>query len=163
MSHKEVPIGSVIASMFPWPVFKDQLGRHDGDWMPADGSPVPQNTKYYQVLSDAGLDQIILPDLRGRFQRGLNSFQSPGGEIGDELGNPEDEDANGKAFAAGSYQKDDLIRHTHAIPARHGQIGKAWLSTGVDHEAPDSRTRENTGADETRPRNVSLYYYIRVN
>lgn len=160
-----VPVGTIIPSMFDWEEFKRILGNERDEWLPADGRDAPAGSTYYDVKS-SGAAPPKLPDLRGRFLRGLNLFADDYGAIdGEELGNPDHEDIDGNSFVAGSFQTDAVGPHRHQIPTRNGNTGgQSYLSAGIDHEHDDVWTDSiDPSANESRPRNISVYYYVKVN
>ena len=69
---------------------------------------------------------------------------------------------------AGDYQGDEFKSHIHSENAPNvGGNGnwsfpdaQAWTSQG---QRSLGATTEATGGDETRPRNISVYFYIRIN
>lgn len=156
-----IPVGTIITSMLPWEAFKRAVGPQHRDWLPCDRREVDAKTKYYQLVGSGGA--LHLPDLRGRFLRGLNAFSADVGAISGDLGNPDSRDASGNEFEAGSLQMDTVGPHTHPIPTRLGNIpNNTHVKTSADHEHPDVSTAPNEGTSETRPRNVSVYVYVRV-
>jgi hypothetical protein len=102
------------------------------------------------------------PDLRGVFLRGVNEGRGDGKQDPDER-------------KAGSYQQDALQEHGHKTDA------KAWEETtkgdnygyrtsqhkaspaSVDNVTNLKGARAASVAVETRPRNVAVYYYIKIN
>jgi hypothetical protein len=159
-----VPVGTIVPSMLDWEEFKNVLGKEQDEWLPADGRDAPAKSEYYRI-KNSGAAVPKLPDLRGRFIRGLNLFAEDYGAIsGEQLGNPDQEDSDGNSFISGSYQADAVGPHQHSIPTRSGDItGQPYVSEGIDHEQEDVWTDKTTPvALETRPRNVSLYFYIKV-
>lgn len=101
-----------------------------------------------------------LPDARGVFIRGANIKRKP------EEGDP---DVNRQI---GSYQADSFKKHSHPV----GPLNLGWNieGNGGPHriETDDGagswanydvkQTAEDVGGDETRPRNINLYTYIKV-
>ncbi|MEO8517521.1 MAG: hypothetical protein ABI426_12275 [Flavobacterium sp.] len=162
-SSKELPIGTIVTSYLNFEQFNTATKNNDkspggiwtstkSKWTPCDGRPVP-NSKFQTLTS-----QNAIPDLRGMFLRGLNTFDpyQPVPVISADKADPENR-------IAGSYQNDTFKSHTHGYvaSAKREVSGKgskseyAWDATGY--------TTAATGGDETRPKNVAVYYYLRIN
>jgi hypothetical protein len=130
---------------------------HGSGWVLMDGRSINGT-----VLCEAqGL--CVLPDSRGVFIRGMNLSRS--GSTGDPDGDR----------PLGVYQRDTLASHRHRV------AGSDWSDQNTDGLSskdanviagrwnfPEFRyfdnkgLIENTGGNETRPRNIALYTYIRV-
>jgi hypothetical protein len=104
--------------------------------------------------------------MRGVFMRGLDVFQATGEPPLDPVRSDPD-----RTRAVGSYQPDMLKQHQHELG-----YGKWGLKTGnccADLENLDTgnqmtpvSTLPNKGPDsgpETRPKNVAMYYYVKIN
>jgi hypothetical protein len=162
------PVGTVIFSKLNPNIFK----RHYGlTWVLADGDSISKRTKYYKLTSETRV-----PDLRGVFIRGINSGRNDG------KGDTENR-------TAGSYQKSSTKLpnrsfsvsangvHSHGDPTWNGKRGPYELATthrgfgGADFGAQSAHTTKNgqhahtiSGGDkETRPRNVAMFAYIKIN
>ncbi len=134
---------------------KTFIARHPG-WQLLMGQEIDNST---------GLGQLgftKLPDARGVFLRGLNVSNEP--DKHNEYGDPE------ISRAVGSYQSDDFKCHNHRLDfiIGHGlwsygdnDPGRGWACQW--NSAPNTRASHNEGGKETRPRNIALYIYIKVN
>lgn len=166
------PIGTVISSMLDFDSFS-KLTKNNNDsnvgiwsptkskWSPCDGRSLTGSK--YQTLW-AGSIGSNAPDLRGVFLRGLNQFDvmepTPANTV---QANPENK-------KRGDFQPDALIVHNHNYDRFDGIIlndisndtdqRKASLGTNraVTTSVPNTPT-----STETRPKNVSIYYYLRIN
>ena len=116
----------------------------------------PDDSEYFRLLKTRKI-----PDLRGVFIRGLNEFEK-GKTTTKELGDPETN------REAGSYQEDTLEKHNHSTLHSHSgldgtkgsklSIERGWFGDeGLHPIAVD------VGGLENRPKNVAVYYYIRIN
>jgi len=138
-----VPVGTIIASYLQPSQVKERYGD---EWVLADGRDVSTNTPFFK---ETGMTKI--PDLRGMFLRALNAGRNDG------LGDPE-------TRLLGSYQDDALKSHQHKI-----STGGIWGRSFKGEDAGPHTAYEkdaNTGSfggGETRPRNIAVYYYIKVN
>ncbi|QJE98623.1 hypothetical protein [Luteolibacter luteus] len=157
-----IPLGSVISSMLPPQRYAEATGessRFDGTksrWVPADGRRVA-GSRYSEIIGGA------VPDLRGMFLRGLNEFE-PGLQRADGY-----QDPDGSLRRAGQMQGDEFKSHDHKL------LGENWMQAMVDgsgvfndgnSQAKKLTTNPTTtaaGGEETRPKNVAVYYYIRIN
>ena len=137
--------------------------------MPADGRAV-DGSAYVEWTQER-----TVPDLRGLFLRGLNTFQ------GREPRADGRQDPDGRGRAAGSYQEDEVEEHLHG----YDEIRLGWnegASVGVERTgvarlalqyrdwtdnwstvARSGRQTARSGGAETRPRNAAVYYYIKIN
>jgi hypothetical protein len=174
-TSKELPIGTVITSFLNFEQFNIASKNNDkspgsiwtaqkSKWAPCDGRPVPLSG--YQKLTA----QVNLPDLRGIFLRGLNTFD-PYQPV--PVKKPEDGDPDNRNNA-GQSQNDAFQNHKHnysAMTYQNPSPGYNLSHTGqycefrepstsgpVANGAGDPRT-----ATETRPKNVTVYYYIKIN
>jgi hypothetical protein len=175
-SNKEIPIGTIVASVLNFEQFgftsknneKSPGGiwtSNKSKWSPCDGRSLPES-KYSKISS-----QTNAPDLRGIFIRGLNSFDpsytTP--PTNSSQLNPENTSLN-------VYQPDAFQGHKH--------INSDNLAVNQDTQSPNNpkQRRTVTGevpensagkfdagfgtprlSSETRPKNISIFYYIKIN
>lgn len=137
------PIGSIVPSMMTEVQF--QAAASDR-WILADGRAVP-GTQY------AALIGVNVPDLRGVALRGKNngltgSHANPDGDL-----------------ALGTYQDDQLESHTHTYLYYHfASLGDDSSTAFAEvNKNPSTGTTDPTGGNETRMKNVTVNYFIRVN
>lgn len=143
-----LPIGTVIASVLSPANFSHYYGQ---DWIIADGREINTRTKYFEMTGKS-----TVPDFRGRFLRGMN------------VGSTVDPQSNRQV---GSTQEDSIINHTHTIASvtskSHGpnnQHPHGYQNGG--YGLPVSSTGNVVGTvstSETRPKNTSVYFYIKIN
>ena len=137
------PIGTVIPSLLTEVHLEQLVG---GRWVLADGRDVSGTA--YESLTGVS----FVPDLRGVFLRGANGARMDG------LGNPEGD------LVLGDYQADEIASHRHYGP------GVSVIANGPMHGGHGVPSNESnnaywsgyTGGTETRPRNVTVNYYVRV-
>jgi hypothetical protein len=138
------PVGSVIASYLST---QQMRVKFKDEWVLADGRDVSTNTEFYKTTG-----KTKLPDLRGMFIRGLNYGRN------DEYRDPDDK------RVVGDYQPDAFQKHQHGI-ATAGVWGRSFKGENGDPKTAykaDGDTKY-TGGEETRAKNVALYYYIKIN
>jgi hypothetical protein len=146
------PLGTVIASALPWERFREHVPDADVAWVPADGRSIPESSPFRRL----GLGDLS-PDLRGVFLRGLGEFEA-GKSRSDGKGDPESR----KAL---SYQADQLGSHVHRERGRRAAVphGGGGHAVGYLDDPPQYEySTEATGGSETRPRNVAVYYYLKI-
>ena len=141
------------------------------NWVPADGRSIEKS-----ALSNK-TGQLKAPDLRGRFLRGLNTIYSDGqpdfnigtADQGDPLNNRK----------AGDYQDNSVGPHAHSIDMRTGYMMDlgAWNpptpptsiyvadrpAFGGSYGQLTATPNGSGMSSENRPKNVSVYYYIKIN
>ena len=110
---------------------------------------------------DSGLGKLgitQLPDARGMFLRGMNWSR-----------NDEFADADGDNRNILTPQKDSIRTHSHSIQNIYSiaNAGTPW-SNADDHNNVGSHygtqiQTSETGIAETRPGNIALYIYIKIN
>lgn len=171
-----LPPGTVIASVLEPKLFLSE-GREE-KWRLADASAIPPGSKYGTLVANASIASIDrLPDLRGVFLRGLNTGRKDGRE-----------DPDGDNRKAGDYQGVATKRPNKAFTGvtvesgehSHGFDGARHYDSGAGGHArakpkgqrrtthPAGKHRHNVeitrgGDKETRPANVSVYFYIKIN
>jgi hypothetical protein len=144
---RTLPVGSVTASFLPPEDFY-RLANREGapvTWQLADGSPSGETL--YKKLTG----QTNLPDLRGKFLRGLN--------VG-LLGDAADPDLNRKP---GDYQPDAFEKHSHTYGTHSEYANGSQNAFGAQPGPAPFKTSEAGTATETRPKNIAVYYYIKIN
>ena len=141
-----IPVGTIISSMIDPEKIKKYYGN---SWVLANGENVPVNSKYAEIMGVTSL-----PDLRGMFLRGMNAGRNDGRE------DPE------KGRRIGGSQEDSIRKHSHKTyqsAANSHPDGGTFAFGG----APPNRTiniaSDDFGSHETRPKNVAVYYYIKIN
>lgn len=134
------PIGTVVASMLSEAQFQRIAGS---GWILADGRSVAGS------LYARYTNRQAAPDLRGMFLRGQNNNRTDGNQ------NPE-------LKQVGELQSDEFKSHSHSVPHPSGRDGNrsghqdAWFGNG-------GTSTGAAGGPETRPRNITVNYLIRIN
>ncbi len=166
------PLGTIITSMLDPEAYAREVGdtypfeASRSKWAPADsrsiegsdlarkagrhGWPLPKNDR----------NEPVAVDLRGVFLRGLNRFDEAMGQRHETEGDP-----NGAGRAPGTWQPDGLRAHGHPVPAARGRGAGGISSRRSGPPGTRGLTVESGvfGGAETRPRNVAVYYYVRIN
>ncbi|RMG19473.1 MAG: hypothetical protein D6729_05135 [Deltaproteobacteria bacterium] len=139
-------VGDIVASLLTEEQFQAIRGPN---WILADGRDV-QGSAFAQLFGNN-----FVPDLRGVFLRGKQNNRNDG------KGNPNE-------IALGEYQADAFKRHQHGVAPSAGP--EAGFATGVKAAASDPAGQDvlngNTGEageEETRPQNVTVNFFIRIN
>jgi microcystin-dependent protein len=158
-----VPIGTVVA----WsgnPAFLPD------NWKVCDGTAYPKDRygELYRVVAnywtnDEGLqkDLFNIPDLQGMFLRGVNGTRD------DAYADPDIDirkDFLGKnSKTVGSYQKDEFKQHVHKV-YQSGNFGEGQSANSEHHMSGswNARHQQAEGGKETRPKNVAVYWIIKV-
>jgi hypothetical protein len=144
-----LPIGTILPSMLDPNSFAAAVGDPPvfdpvkSKWVLADGRDVT-DSQYGKLFGNE------TPDLRGMFLRGMN------------VNGGQDPNQN---RTAGHPQTDAFKKHSHMLPISENE-GNVWgVSWSVQGEFKGEHQRWTTaeGGDETRPKNVAIYFYIRIN
>lgn len=156
----ETPIGTIIASTLNYDKFLSLYSKNDYDakktkWAPCDGRNV-SGSKYSQEISPT------TPDFRGKFLRCVNQIWATNEPaLKPEQSNPENK-------TVGEYQDDALQSHTHKVDKAGTNVPDSGRLASGNSNYPNG-TVDTGGAEggkisnETRPKNISVYYYIRIN
>lgn len=165
----KIPVGTIVAYAATTP---------PSGWLLCDGSAISRTTysALYSIVSttwgqgDANTT-FNLPDLRGRFLRGVNgSATLPGTST---LVDPDADarinlspDISGGATGndVGSYQSDELRSHTHDITLpQAGLVINYGSQDNALHGALPTKTYSTlaTGGIETRPQNAYVNFIIK--
>ena len=139
-------VGDIVASLLTEEQFQAIRGPN---WILADGRDV-QGSAFAQLFGNN-----FVPDLRGMFLRGKQNGRNDGR-------------GNETEAALGEYQADAFASHQHGVAPAAGQV--AGFATGVRAAQSDPAGQDvlngNTGEageDETRPENVTVNFFIRIN
>ncbi|MGU9982479.1 hypothetical protein ACJ4V0_20790 [Phreatobacter sp. HK31-P] len=158
-----LPIGTIVQSFLPLEIFL-KLQEGNSRWVVADGSKMPDGRLRELVKREADYfaefhhdGSIIVPDLRGVFLRGHNQGRADQG------------DPDGEKRKIGSFQSDDLGRHDHWVSKTYPNLpnapdkdaGRRTLGTVGWDGYEDARTKF-AGGDETRPKNVAVNFFVRI-
>ncbi len=162
--NSQLPIGTIIGSMLNPADFKTNFPGNASLWKLADSSSV-SGELYESITGNSNL-----PDLRGVFLRGLNYDKKT-----DDM-SMVDPDTR----VAGSFQYDAFGLHSHKIAASSGntdaQLNDAnatgfagWRNAFAGYTSGENSVNipgklfiEKSGGAETRPKNVAVYWYIKV-
>lgn len=144
-------LGDVKHSILDEATFRQLRGS---GWRLLDGAPVDATALC------TTLNVCTIPDARGVFIRSVNGSRSPNG------GDPD------ASRQVGSYQKDSFMAHTHRLASiseighsvdGNGSSRRLDMNDGYPWQGIRLSTRTtSSGSAETRPRNVALYTYIKV-
>jgi len=145
-----MPVGSVIHSMLTEAQFQAQMGV---GWVLMDGRSV-SGSRYHQITNNS-----TLPDARGQFLRGKNNGRADGKE------NPDGDSA------LGTQQQDAFQGHEHHIPVANVHDtasipeGQSGYNTGYNTDGIVSDGINGTPrvSSETRPKNITVNIFIRIN
>ncbi|MBF0548573.1 MAG: hypothetical protein HQM08_29340 [Candidatus Riflebacteria bacterium] len=145
-SSEALPVGTIIPT-----IFKKVPGNLSELFCPCDGRPAPTDSLFSRDIAS------FVPDLRGVFLRGLNKFDDLKGSRNDGMEDPDGD------RVSGSSQQDVFKTHVHKVEGFGGDFGP---HIGTAHVSSDNvRTtgpEDSGGGRETRPKNVAVYYYIKV-
>ena len=171
-------VGEIRTSILPPTDFQELNGT---EWVLLDGRPLAVRTAlspHLSARSEHG--QLLIPDARGRFLRMVNAG------VCNHLRHPDDpedhayndcmatRDPDGDRLP-GNYQADALAKHGHgyndvywseydggiSVPRAIGNCG----GCGTDRDNRGfgwDRTTLEIGDVETRPRNVSVNYFLKI-
>lgn len=160
------PIGTIIASYLNWEEFQyatdnnkqtenEKWDREYSFWSPCDGRDT-QGSDFSKIAKKSNA-----PDLRGVFLRGLNTFDRYETDNGIAIVSDLRKDPE-TTRTRGSFQNDDFKSHSHTY---NGRTNAAYMSgAGTSHsQNGTSDPTSVVGGAETRPKNIAIYYYIKIN
>ena len=163
--NSNIPVGTIIASVLEYPQFCSSIGEQapsNSDYKNVSFAPCDGRGVIDSELSKLG--KSYTPDLRGQFLRGLHQMYSPSEPS--TYSNGSDPDYTDRTVVNGySYQKDNLGSHSHEYSDRGvwrvsgSSIG--YYDGGSTSEEP--KTSGTTGGNESRSKNMAVYYYIKIN
>jgi hypothetical protein len=169
INQQAIPVGTIVASVLEYKSFLKANGLETIDnekmdialWIPCDGRK--ESKSKYSSYSGGNI-----PDLRGVFLRGINDYGVvfPGVvTVSNSQRNPENKSAS-------EFQTDEFMSHTHEarMSRNYGSNTNSMAAnnggTGGDNVPNSGNGIINTtsmGGQETRPKNVTVYYYIKIN
>jgi hypothetical protein len=153
-----LPVGTVLVSILHFSAFVNEMhdisvaqwSRLNSRWAPADGRDVVGSD--YETLTA----QTNLPDMRGMFLRGLNRFD------GSSARNDGMEDKNGSRtvgdIQTNSTKLGNIFRTN--VQAFYGISSAPY---GLQYGSGGPVPGPALGDAETRPNNIAVYYYIKIN
>jgi hypothetical protein len=158
---RRLPVGTIVSSVVAPKLFSELAGDPGGFgtsesiWVPADDRDVSGSI----YAKETGRTKV--PDLRGMFLRGLN-YSSPDRLRSDDWIDPDD--PKGKERTAGDVQRDSFGMHRHETSSisTRGWESNASGQIWIRHGEKGGKVGE-AGQKETRPKNVAVYYYIKIN
>lgn len=138
-------IGGIIGDVKSSILTEGQMGSLTSDWVLADGRNVTGSA--YATLTGKN----VIPDLRGQFLRGLDTS----GTV----------DSDGATRSLGDTQDDEFKSHLHEMRGNAVQYnwGGGTFLEQRSNSGNSSVNTQNTGGAETRPKNVSVNYFIKIN
>lgn len=161
---QELPVGSII-------MYGGATSSNLPDnWKVCNGAalPLPQNSDspYWDLFAAVDMGQLyglndtdfFLPDLRGLFVRAASGSTS----IDPDKGSRKKWDGNtwnGQGEGIGTTQEDELKSHTHSYAVSTYYDSGNW--SGDDWNNGPGTTGA-TGGNETRPKNMYMFYIIKV-
>jgi hypothetical protein len=166
-----IPVGVVVASMLAPDAFAEAAGdalpfdARRSQWAPADGRDV-QGSRYQALL-----DRASVPDLRGIFLRGANLGRQDASRDpdGDRILGGEPQEA-ATAMPKAGFLVLPGGAHTHGLPSGGHAPGWGRLEEGgggdrgIGTSSNGEHAHRLSGGDiETRPRNVAVAYFVRIN
>jgi len=169
MNYQHQILGTIIASVLNYDQLCKEMTQNpaidnaSSSYAPCDGRDI----KGSQLEIRTNHSITNTPDLRGKFLRCLNVIYSVGQPLPFDPKQDGDPESNRVVM---DYQKDGFTSHSHPAQssggfAHNGGPGMGMQSNnGQQFEflAPNITTSA-VGINETRPRNVSVYYYIKIN
>ena len=149
----DTPIGTIVSTTLTYEQFLrinqiENLSSSEQIWLPCDGRAVPN-----------GIFITKTPDLRGLFIRGANIM-----DINEKLHTKpvDNKYKNPNNSKIGEFQADEFKTHSHSEikPQINNGLGagatQSWYGSGESIETGDA------GGNETRPKNITVLYLIRV-
>ncbi len=162
----DVPVGTIVATLLSKGDFYKTLPPAEQmKWVLADGKQVIANTKYFELTGESKI-----PNLQGYFLRGLDAT----GAI----------DPDGRNRTPGHRQFDSFQGHHHLVDTKFsteiamskGQTAPLFYNGDETNGNPNALSASVRGpiadnknhgtpriSSETRPKNIAVNYFIKVN
>jgi hypothetical protein len=147
-NNLQLPIGTILGSILNPDQFQQIFPGDASLWKLADSSAA--SVEFYAATLNSNI-----PDLRGIFLRGINC-----GKKGDTAFIDPDGDRK-----AGSFQRDMLKSHNHTLRqyiADPSYPSGVWNVFDNTNRTYNTGGTDYTGGAETRPKNVGVYWYVKV-
>jgi hypothetical protein len=135
-------LGDIRTSMLTEALFQSE---NDTTWIIADGQDVTGSD--YHTLTG----ETTIPDTRGTFLRGKNNGRVDGKQ------NPDGD------LPLGTYQVDDFFSHDHSVSSSSFTGGGAQAAIASNNVGYPAHITGMTGGNETRPRNITVNIFIKIN
>jgi len=134
-------------------------------WLACNGQSVDRSDypELFAAISTAYGEpsgtQFRIPDFRGRFLRGTNTFFGASGLDPDAASRTAMNTGGNTGDAVGSVQDDEFEAHTHDVNIVDQEAGTG-LSGYSQNAANPTNATSSTGGNETRPKNAYVNYII---
>ncbi len=162
----DVPIGTIVM----W----GGINNVPEGWLLCDGRVYEQSTypnlwkiivhNFGNPASSDSFDpatQFFIPDLRGRFIRGVDDTQE--GRDPDRESRVDSQSGAKVGQHVGSYQDEEFKSHTHRNEPSTAVRGELVETSSIAGLQPFGNTfTSGAGGSETRPCNIYLYFIIRA-
>ena len=169
-SSSDAPLGTIVASLLNYNDFLKLNGlEYESDinkifWAPCDGRNIGTAKGTYGAYSGGKA-----PDLRGLFLRSVNDM----GAYTATVPTPIQNNLNPENKKAGQLQLDAFQGHKHFSEATLVKSGSKDLPNQPDQRRNQKGASNSAGihdagygnpriSTETRPKNISVYYYIKI-
>jgi len=157
--HNTSPVGSIIISILDYKTFSELNPNTFQNYVLCDGRTIDENSTYYKVGKIK-----TAPDLRGLFMRGVNKMDENETEenvVSKIQMNPDNK-------IAGHFQPESFKSHNHEGSYRYIQPHNTGGSSHGNLMMWGGQGSQNfklhdDGGKETRPKNMSVYYYLKIN
>ena len=171
------PPGTILA----YAGTKESLSKLEAiGWAVCDGTLCDRTKPKYQRLFTAigtswggdGGNQFAVPDLRGMFLRGVSDISNADPDaVTREKARPDLNSSGNGGNAVGSKQGDDVKSHSHKYLDAHyaeiqcgnqGLFGNQGASDADNGRCTTEQVTFPAGGSESRPKNVYVYYIIKL-
>lgn len=175
----DAPLGTIVASLLSYEQFLQLNGLlvtsdlNDIIWAPCDGRAIGSEQGTYGAFSGG-----VAPDLRGQFLRGANNMGFPSVTVPPA----KTQTINPQNKSAGDFQPDSFQGHWHMLGNENNEHGhtRSYGPPGGSGppavENSGNRIHMNRATEiitdklngdpridnETRPKNITVYYYIKI-
>lgn len=131
----------------------DSFMKYNPGWVEMDGGAShTSDSLFRRSILHQHFKVEHLPDGRGVFIRGMNRGR-----------NPAEGDTDGDTRPVGGFQWDMFKKHNHGMKNWHGSGGQEHDELSMASHLTKNALAAMEGGAETRPRNITLYVYIKIN
>ena len=163
ITDKQKTTNSPIGSILPYGGKNNSVPSYGWKLCNGDTLKIKDYPQLFKAIGftwgKVGKDKFMLPDLQGQFLRGVDYSKQIDPDVNVR------KNSVGEIGEVGSYQNDTIKKHSHRQRFTGGNHDRGRLSGSGQHSKLDEHfgsQTEESGGNETRPKNAYVNFIIRV-